>query len=613
MRYIGNKDSILYKIREVIEKKNLIDKCETMFDAFSGTASVGNEFKKNFKIIANDNMYSAYVYSRGRLNFPKTNFSILGLDPFAFFNEEHLEKGFFYNNYSKGGSERMYFSEENAGKIDFIRSTIEDWKVHQKITDDEYYYLLACLMESISKVANVAGVYGSFLKTYDPRAVKPMKFIKIEANEESKSVNYVHNEKIENIIANIYCDILYLDPPYTKNQYSVQYHILETLMKYDNPELRGKTGCRDTSNLTSDWSKNGKVHLLFENIIKNTKAKYVLFSYSTDGLMSKEYIEAVLNRYAVPGTVELTKIPYKKYLNYKTESEGEHFEYIFYAELKDKELVEYNSPLNYIGGKGELVSFIKKNLPKNIDTFVDLFGGGFNVGINIKANRIIYNDCNFKVRELLEMFRDYDTIELYNFIEKNIKKYGLEKNNSETYINCRNDYNHPEPPKRDPKMLYLLILYGFQQQIRFNSKLEYNNPVGQSGFNDKILEKLVSFSNELKNKNVVFMSDLFTNLNSLINENNFFYCDPPYLITLGSYNDGKRGFNGWTEKDENELLAYLNEINRSGGKFMLSNVLKHKDKTNDILIKWVSDNGYRVIPYDGVQKKRREEVIIVNY
>ena len=119
-----------------------------------------------------------------------------------------------------------------------------------------------------------------------------------------------------------------------------------------------------------------------------------------------------------------------------------------------------------------------------------------------------------------------------------IKKYKLEKGNKESYLKIRELYNKTPLEKRDPKLLYLLVLYGFQQQIRFNSSYDYNNPVGQAGFNDKILEKLVSYCRNLKEKNVSFYSKKFEEIDLLVNNNSFVYCDPPYLITLGSYNDG---------------------------------------------------------------------------
>jgi len=616
MRYIGNKNKILNYIEQLIIDKKINKENYTFCDAFSGTATVGNYFKDKFKIIANDNLYTSYVMSNARLNTPDLKFEKLGKNPFEIFNnEENKLQGFIYKNFSPGGSERQYFSEENAARIDYIRTKIEKWYNDDKITRNEYYYLIACLIESVSKVANVAGVYGSYLKMWDPRAVKPMNFIHVEQlKNEALYENEIYNKNIEELINDISGDILYLDPPYTKNQYSVQYHLLETISLYDEPLLKGKTGARDNSSKTSKFSKPGEVHIEFEKIIAKAKFKYIILSYSSDGIMSKEYIESVMKRYGKPETFEFRKFTYKQYLNSKAEKDEKHCEYLFYIEKKDKlEEVNYSSPLNYIGGKADMIPFLKENTPKNINRIIDIFGGGFNVGINFDAEQIIYNDCNFKVKELLEMLRNIETLDLYKYISSMIKKYKLEKGAKEPYLKIRELYNNQPREKRDSRLLYLLILFGYQQQIRFNSSYDYNNPVGQAGFNDKILEKLISYCRNLKEKNVVFMSKDFDNMWEHINKNTFIYLDPPYLITLGSYNDGKRGFNGWTKKDEIKLLEFLSKIDKMGVKFMLSNVLEHKDKKNDILIDWIKNNGFKVIEYKEKARKNRKEVIIINY
>lgn len=616
MRYIGNKNKIISYIETLINDKKINKENYTFCDAFSGTATVGNYFKDKFKIIANDNLYTSFVMSQAKLNTPDLKFELLGLNPFKIFNDENNKlNGFIYKNFSPGGSERQYFSSNNASRIDFIRTKIEYWYNHDKLTRNEYYYLIACLIESVSKVANVAGVYGSYLKMWDPRAIKPLKFIHVEQLKENALYeNEVYNKNIEELINDISGDILYLDPPYTKNQYSVQYHLLETIALYDEPDLKGKTGARDTSKQASKFSKPGDVHIEFEKIIAKAKFKYIILSYSSDGIMSKEYIESVFKRYGKPETYEFRKFTYKQYLNSKAEKDEKHCEYLFYIEKKDSdEEINYASPLNYIGGKADMIDFIKKNSPRKIDRFIDIFGGGFNVGINFSAEQIIYNDCNFKVKELLEMFRNVETIDLYKYITHMIKKYKLEKGDKKSYLKIRELYNSQDKNLRESKLLYLLILFGYQQQIRFNSSYDYNNPVGQAGFNDKILEKIISYCRNLKEKNVVFMSEDFEKMWKHINKNTFVYLDPPYLITLGSYNDGKRGFNGWNENDELRLLNFLNKLNSKGIKFMLSNVLEHKEKKNKILIDWIKENNYRVIEYKEKARKNRKEVLIVNY
>lgn len=616
MRYIGSKRSLVENIYELIKQKKLDVDTFTLFDAFSGTGTVGEFFKDKFRIIANDNQYYSFVMTQAKLNTPDMSFSRLMLDPFEYFNDEsHALEGFIYNNYSHTGSERMYFSGQNGKRIDFIRTKIEEWRKLEKISEHEYYYLLACLIESASKVANIAGVYGSYLKTWDPRAVKFMKFIKVEQAEKSSAYEAeVHNKALEDLINNISGDILYLDPPYTKNQYSVQYHLLETIAKYDSPDIKGKGGLRNTSETASAFSRSGDVEVEFEKIIAKSRFKYIILSYNSDGIMSEKYIENVLKRYGKPETYQLTKIKYKRYKNHQAGNGQEHCEYLFYIEKKDYKEATFASPLNYQGGKYDLINFIKTNLPNTQPKrFIDLFGGGFNVGVNIEAEQIIYNEYNHKVVELMEAFKDTETNDFVKYVLKAKRHYKLERGNKESYLKLRDKYNSLEPSKRDPKMLYMLILYGFNQQIRFNSSYDYNNPVGPAGLNDNMLEKLISFCRRIQEQNILFLSKDFADIKEYINREAFVYCDPPYLITLGSYNDGKRGFNGWNEEDELRLYKLLDDVHAKGVNFMMSNVLEHKEKRNILLEKWVKDNGYYIIENKGTARKNRKEILVVNY
>lgn len=615
MRYLGNKQSLLEILEDEISVK-IPNKDKVVFcDAFSGTATVGNHFKDKCEIIANDNLYFSYVISYAKLNKPDMKFSKLGIDPFDFFNVLSNKKvGFITENYSPyGNCPRMYFSVDNAQRIDFIRFTVEEWYKVKKIDKAEYMYLIACLLESVSKVANIAGVYGSYLKTWDSRAVKNMKFVHVEMEDKvAVAENIIYNKTIEDLISGVSGDILYLDPPYTKNQYSTQYHVLETIALYDNPTIKGVTGARDMTHLSSAWSRDGQVHVIFESVIAKAQFDHIFISYSSTGIMSKEYIESVLKRHGKVNTYKLLKIPYKKYLNHRTETEGEHFEYLFYVE-KERDLTKiiYQSPLNYMGNKSPIAGFLKSYAPKNINHVADVFGGGLNAGINFDVEKLTYNDYNFKVKELLQMFESSDTVDLYKFIKKTITKYGLTKNGKDAYMKMRSDYNATKIEKRDVRLLYVLVLFGFQQQIRFNSSYDYNNPVGEAGFNDSILEKIVSFSRLVKERNVVFMSGDYTDVK--VDENTLVYCDPPYLITLGSYNDGKRGFNGWSETEETRLLTYLDELNNKGVKFMLSNVIEHKGKKNTHLEEWIKSRNYNLIHYTGGASRGRKEIIVTNY
>ncbi len=614
MRFIGNKELITSEILQLIEQKGLHNKQLTLFDAFCGTGAVADSLKNSFKLIANDMLQWCVIYTRGRVCAQDCTFEKLGYNPVDFFNSNKERiKGFFYKNYSPGASSRMYFTPENAGRIDYFRTTIEKWKDSNAITENEYAYLLACLIESVSVVSNTAGVYGAFLKAWDSRALKDIEFKSVD----SKAVPYKNavffNSKIEDIVSEVNCDILYLDPPYTQNQYGTQYHLLETLVLYDNPDISPITGSRSTTPMRSDWSKDYKSHILFDKILAKTTAKYVIFSYSKDGFMSKGFIEASLKRYGKPDTYVCKTISYRKYTNFKSREKQDHFEYLFFIERKTEDAVEYESPLNYIGSKAKMISSIKRYSPKHFNSFVDAFGGGFNVGININATAVVYNDINHFVSNLVSSFKSNDTYQYILYLKRIIKKFGLEKENADSYAKARDHYNSLPFDKRDPRLLYAVILYGFNQQIRFNGSHDFNNPVGMRWFNDKVLEKMISFSRIIKEKNIIIESKDYTDLLCEIDKNTFTYLDPPYMLTNGSYNDGKRGFHGWNAETEQKFFDFADKLNAEGKRFMISYVLEHKGQFNEQLNGWMMKGGYNVINVDPIPGNKRKEILITNY
>ena len=617
MRFLGSKETLTDSIRTLLNNHNILQRNLVFFDAFCGMGSVADSMKTIYNhIIINDSLKCSTVFTRGKLYANICTFERLGFNPFTFLNgNNNTLHGFFYQNYSKGGSERMYFTEENAGRIDYFRMQIEEWKEHEQITEEEYVYLLACLLESVSDVSNTAGVYGAFLKHWDKRALKPIIFSTIDSNEGICGIIESQNDRIEDIISDIECDILYLDPPYTQNQYGTQYHLLETLILNDNPPISKVTGSRPTTPMRSNWSKMYHAHILFEKVVAETKASHIILSYNNDGFMSKDFIEKTLKRFGVEETYDCVTIDYKKYNNTKCKGADGHQEYIFYIQKKPSSEVIIESPLNYTGSKTKMVPIIKNNLPhEQIHTFIDAFGGGFNVGINIPAELIIYNDINPFVKGLIQSFRT-DTYSYLSYVNNLIQKYSLSPNSREGYAALRDYYNSRPILRRDPRMLYTLILYGFQQQIRFNTDHGFNNPIGSRWFNECLLSKFISFARCSKSKNIEYLNVTFERLTNHINPDTFVYADPPYRSTLGVYNDGKRGFEGWTIEHEQRLCLFLDWINQHEAKFMLSYVLQVEDFYNEDVANWATRNNYRIIDVDTPQGRynNRREVLIVNY
>ncbi len=617
MRYLGSKDKLVSTILSVLNKNGLTDRDYVFFDAFCGTGAVANSVKDIYRLIINDSMRWSVLYTKGRIVGGTCTFDKLGFNPFEYFRTNNeIREGFFYNNYSPGSSERMYFSVKNAGRIDYIRQKIEEWKDSELLTDNEYAYLIYCLIEGVSSVSNTAGVYGAFLKFWDPRSYNELTIDPIDSglfNDYRELKTYCN--RIEDIIDSVDCDILYLDPPYTQNQYGTQYHLLETLVLDDNPPISKITGSRPVTPMKSMWSKDIYVQVLLDYIVANTKAKYIILSYSNDGILSKEFIESTLKRYGVYGTYQCYEIDYKKYNNHKCHGREGHSEYLFFIEKKNVSEITYESPLNYSGSKAKMIPFIKSNLPNDIDYFIDAFGGGFNVGVNIPAKKIVYNDINGFVVNLLQSFREEKSVDYLKSVYKYIKDYKLTPNGKDAYNALRDKYNKTPIDKRDPIMLYTLILFGFQQQIRFNSEYGFNIPSGSRRFNDKLVSKFISFSRVIKGKNVLFMNCSFTQLDDFISPDTFFYFDPPYRSTLATYNDGKRGFDGWTVEHECELCRFMDKIHSNKSKFMFSYIIQSDTFHNHEVESWAKNNNYRIIYVDDNQGRYndRREVLITNY
>lgn len=282
--------------------------------------------------------------------------------------------------------------------------------------------------------------------------------------------------------------------------------------------------------------------------------------------------------------------------------------------------MEYiKSPLNYTGGKFKLLPQIIPLFPSNINTFVDLFGGGFNVGVNVQANKIIYNDSLIQVSKMLQYFYDNNTEEIIKGIEFIVEHFNLSKTNKEGYLKLREEYNLPFPQKDfiESLMLYVLICHSFNNQIRFNSHGEFNLPFGLNrNFNPILKAKLIVFLDQLHNKNVKFTSKSFEKLKpEKLTLLDFVYLDPPYFNTTATYNENK----GWDEQAENKLRELCQKLNEHNIRFALSNNLSK----NISLENWAVNMGFNIhileanysnCNYQKKDKNKKDkEVLITNY
>jgi DNA adenine methylase Dam len=194
------------------------------------------------------------------------------------------------------------------------------------------------------------------------------------------------------------------------------------------------------------------------------------------------------------------------------------------------------SPLNYVGGKYKLLPQLLPLFPKEIGTFYDLFGGGFNVGINVEAERHVYNDKLYPVTNLLLDMYQNDISILFENIDKYIADYGLSKTNKEGYLRLRSDYNEIPEPFRPSCALYALLAHSFNNQVRFNGAGEFNQPFGKREFNPTLRKRFIAFVNKLQTLDVRFYSKDFREFTEF-DQGDFVYLDPPYLLSTANYNE----------------------------------------------------------------------------
>ncbi len=633
-RYLGNKYKLLPFITKVVEEE--CENVNTVADIFAGTGAVASAFT-NKKLITNDNMYSNYICHVAWFGSePYSEEKIIGL--IMGYNGMVINQ----DNYMSENFADTYFSLADCRKIGFIREDIEDRFDKGDINGRERALLITSLLYAMDKIANTCGHYDAYRKGIE--FDKHLELAVPQPDAGLNENNVCYNRDTNELIKEIEADLVYIDPPYNSRQYCDLYHLLENVARWDKPEVFGVARKMDRRALKSEYCTQ-KATAAFERLIDSVHAKYILLSYNnmeekgnsrSNAKMSDEDIMRILEK---KGTVKVFAEDYKAFSAGKSDIK-ENQERLFLCTCYEAEKEIIPSPLNYTGGKYKLLSQILPLFPKDADKVVDLFCGGCNVGINISCNSVQFNDSNEYLIGLLNTLKRLSKEDIFTWLFATIHKYDLSlvSENGYEYYGCesskglgaynklryhklRDDFN--KKAEKDDEyylMFYLLIVYSFNNQLRFNKKGEFNLPVGKRDFNSKMQGKLERFLDRIKTGDYRFTNCDFRDVDFMdYTDKSFFYADPPYLITCATYNEQE----GWTEKDETDLLTYLEELDRRGIRFALSNVLENKGKENAILVNWLKRNKrFKVIElsYDysnsNYHTKREgvtREVLVVNY
>ena len=267
-RYLGNKFKLLDFIKKVVEEN--CSEVETVADIFSGTGAVASAFAEK-NIITNDLLYSNYVCNVAWFGSENVRLNFL-----SSLIEEYNQQKNFEENYMTENFSDTYFSKIDCSKIGFIREDIEKKFLSGIITERERAILIASLIYAMDKIANTCGHYDAWRRGIIFEKHLNLPVLNVPAKNKN---NRCFNENANELVKHIKADLIYIDPPYNSRQYSDTYHLLENVARWEKPPVYGVALKPDRKNLKSDYCTLKAVDA-FEDLIKNCKAKYILFSYN---------------------------------------------------------------------------------------------------------------------------------------------------------------------------------------------------------------------------------------------------------------------------------------------------------------------------------------------
>lgn len=321
MKYLGNKNRLLEFISDVVKIKE--NGYKTCMDLCCGTGTVSEFFKINgVKCHSVDLMNYSYIITKTKIEInskPEIDFS-----PYI----DEKSDGFIMENYSES-SGVCIFKDEIAKHIDGCRNLLENNK--SLLNEYQYSYILSSIIESSDFRSNVMGTYASFYKRgWRNQANKKWSLndIDIKNGEIGKAYQSDVISFLKSFNQNV--DFIYMDPPYNHRQYSDNFHLLETISLYDNPETKGKIRVRKDSKKSNFCYKKKAVDEFIETFkLCSNKTNNFYISYNTDSLLSIELIKSLLLKYF--SDVIINEVHYRQFKTNSGTNKKQIKEVILYA------------------------------------------------------------------------------------------------------------------------------------------------------------------------------------------------------------------------------------------------------------------------------------------
>lgn len=638
-RYLGGKAKYSAFIRETADA--FCPGFESFADYFAGTGGSAEAFSDK-TLLVNDLLYSSYLfllawYGPEWADMPKLSRWIGEYNRAVPAGENYVSEQF-------GGT---YFGPAVARKIGFVREDIEQKYAAGEMNARERAILLASLLQAMDGAANIYAHYDTF-------KAPPVKWAPLEmrlpaVSNENDPENRVFQTDANMLAAYTYSDVAYLDPPVDSRQYGDIYHLPENIAQWAKPELRGKTKKVARAQGKSLYCKKGAAQV-FAALVEGCKAKCILAALpekqegrgarSSLKLSAEEMLACLRKRGEVhivfPPLPPKTPAEQQLLLSYEFKKKEENPRestnkkgglLVCQCGTPPREWVD--SPINFTGGKYRELSSLLPYFPADIRRMWDVFSGGCSVGVNVPARQTVFIDQDEAVTALFtvmraagdgflgEVERVISEFALSRSWEKGYEFYGvaaeagLANVNKEAYARLRTAFNAAE--RRDTHyyaMLYVLIVYGFNNMPRFNRMGEFNLPVGKRDWNASMQGKLRAFLRRLQEVDATFLAMDFRHIDiaSLSPGEDFLYLDPPYLGAAAYYNRQSV----WTEREERALMRFLDQLDAYGVRYALSTTLSYGGTQNKVLARWLEQEAsrHRIFRQEA---QEGEKMLILNY
>ena len=337
-RYLGNKSRLSEWIVDQVARH--LPEGGLVADPMCGTAAVSQELaERGYDVLAGDALVFPTLHAKARLlHRRQPRFQAFGgySEVIAKLNALPGEEGYFYREFGDEGTPlerdtaRLYFTAENAGRIDAMRNFIRQAATDGCFSGLEHDLLLHDLIMAVNKVANIAGTYGYFRSTISSTAARA---IEVQPSRFSftQGAHTVINGDASKVLAEHQVDAIYLDPPYTKRQYAGNYHILETIAREDEPRARGDGGLRPWAEDASDFCYKRRAERAFRKVMEAAKARFVFISYSEDGQLSPKTLLSILSDY---GEVFVSTQEHLRYSSNSNAKAGTLTEFLYCVEVE---------------------------------------------------------------------------------------------------------------------------------------------------------------------------------------------------------------------------------------------------------------------------------------